>query len=207
MTSSATRTRPYDAVLCDLDNVIRFYDTAALSALESAAGLPAGTTARVAFTPQIDHPLLLGRVTKAQWTGSVAAALSDRVPPARAEELARALAYAPFRADPAVVRLLRRVRAEVPLVLVTNADLDLGRDLASLGLADLPHHVVSSAEVGVAKPDPAIYALAADRAAARPERCVFVDDRAENVDAAVALGMTGVLYRDVADLDRALGLD
>lgn len=207
MTISATRTRPYDAVLCDLDNVIRFYDTAALAALESAAGLPAGTTARVAFTPENDHPLLLGRITKAEWTASVASLLSDRVPPARAEELARALAYAPFRADAAVVRLLRRVRAEVPLVLVTNADLDLERDLASLGLADLAHHVVSSAEVGMAKPDPAIYTLAADRAGARPERCVFVDDRAENVDAAVALGMTGVLYRDVADLDRALGLN
>ncbi|MFF2143839.1 HAD-IA family hydrolase [Kitasatospora sp. NPDC058190] len=37
-----------------------------------------------------------------------------------------------------------------------------------------------------------------------PERCLFVDDRQENVDAAVALGMTGVLYRGSEDLRRAL---
>jgi FMN phosphatase YigB (HAD superfamily) len=36
-------------------------------------------------------------------------------------------------------------------------------------------------------------------------RCLFVDDSAANVRAASALGMTGVLYRELADLQRALG--
>ncbi|NUR03045.1 MAG: HAD family phosphatase, partial [Streptomyces sp.] len=34
---------PFDAVLCDVDNVIRSYDPSGLHALERAAGLAEGT--------------------------------------------------------------------------------------------------------------------------------------------------------------------
>lgn len=100
--------------------------------------------------------------------------------------------------------LLRRVRRRVPLVLVTNATLDLERDLESLGLADLADHVVNSARVGVAKPEREIYEIAAERAQVPVQRCLFVDDRIENVEAAVALGMSGVHYLGPADLRTAV---
>ncbi|WP_433424920.1 HAD-IA family hydrolase [Microtetraspora malaysiensis] len=45
---------------------------------------------------------------------------------------------------------------------------------------------------------------AAKRAGAAAERCLFVDDRPENVAAAVALGMTGVVYGGPTDLRAAL---
>ncbi|WP_371799129.1 hypothetical protein [Streptomyces sp. NBC_01707] len=48
MTASKTSSRPFDAVLCDLDNVIRFYDMAPLAELERGVGLAEGTTAEVA---------------------------------------------------------------------------------------------------------------------------------------------------------------
>ncbi|MGQ4729654.1 HAD-IA family hydrolase [Streptomyces sp. Ju416(a)] len=197
--------RAFDAVLCDLDNVIRFYDTAPLAALERAAGLPEGTTTDIAYAPEIDLPLLLGRITPDAWVESVAAGLTERVGAERAHELGRALADAPFRADEEVVSLLRRARTHVPLVLVTNATLQLDADLALLGLTELADAVVSSAVEQVAKPDPAIYRIAAGRAGVPMERCLFVDDRQENIDAAAALGMTTVLYREPADLRRALG--
>ncbi|MFI8816400.1 MULTISPECIES: HAD family hydrolase [unclassified Streptomyces] len=220
--------RPFDAVLCDLDNVIRFYDTARLAELERASGLPEGTTMEVAFAPEVDLPLLLGRITTDEWVEAIAHGLTGRgtdrgtdrgadrgtgaaegpadgrVMGERARELGRALARAPFRADAEVVALLRRARAHVPLVLVTNASSQLDQDLASLGLSDLADQVVSSAVEGVAKPDRAIYEIAAARAGVPKERCLFVDDRRENVEAAVALGMTGALFREPADLERAL---
>ncbi|NUS17680.1 MAG: HAD-IA family hydrolase [Streptomyces sp.] len=204
MTASGTSSRPFDAVLCDLDNVIRIYDTATLAAMERAAGLVEGTTARVAFAAEVDHPLLLGKITKDEWVGSIASALSGRVSHAEARLLATALAHAPFRADEAVVGLLRRVRTHMPLVLVTNADLDLERDLDTMGLADLADHVVNSARVGVAKPDREIYEIATRCAGTAPDRCLFVDDRLENVETALALGMSGVHYREPADLRKAL---
>ncbi|CAM5378364.1 HAD-IA family hydrolase [Streptomyces griseomycini] len=205
MTTSKLSGRPFDAVLCDLDNVIRFYDTTELTSLERAAGLAEGTTEKVAFAPETDLPLLLGEITEEQWVESIVAGLADQVPEARARELGTALAKAPFRADDAVVAMLLRARAHVPLVLVTNATVELEDDLVSLGLADLADHVVSSARVGVAKPDRRIYEIAVRRAGVAADRCLFVDDRLENVEAATALGMTGLHYREPAGLRGALG--
>ncbi|MCX5338572.1 HAD family hydrolase [Streptomyces atratus] len=195
---------PFDAVLCDLDNVIRFYDTSQVTELERAAGLAEGTTERVAYAPETDLPLLLGKITQQQWVESIVLGLSSQLPENQARELGTALAQAPFRADDVVVALLRAVRAHMPLVLVTNATLELEKDLASMGLADLADHVVSSARVGVAKPDREIYEIAAGRAGVALGRCLFVDDRLENIEAAVALGMTGVHYRQPGDLREAL---
>jgi beta-phosphoglucomutase-like phosphatase (HAD superfamily) len=73
-----------------------------------------------------------------------------------------------------------------------------------MGLADLADHVVSSARVGVAQPDREIYEIAAGRAGVALGRCLFVDDRLENIEAAVTLGMTGVHYRRPDDLREAL---
>ncbi|SCD89548.1 putative hydrolase of the HAD superfamily [Streptomyces sp. ScaeMP-e83] len=187
--------------------MIRFYDTAPLAALERAAGLPVGTTMDIAYAPEIDLPLLLGRITPDAWVDAITDQLAGRLggDTDLARTLGRALASAPFHADAEVVALLRRARTHVPLVLVTNATLQLEDDLALLGLTDLADAVVSSAVERVAKPDPAIYRIAAERAGVPAERCLFVDDRQENIDAAVALGMTGALYREPADLRRALG--
>lgn len=107
--------------------------------------------------------------------------------------------------DLVVVALLRRLRGHVPLVLVTNATLELERDLEAMGLADLADHVVSSARVGVAKPDREIYEIAAERAGVAAHRCLFVDDLWENVEAATTLGMIGVHYQGPADLQKMLG--
>jgi epoxide hydrolase-like predicted phosphatase len=58
--------------------------------------------------------------------------------------------------------------------------------------------VVISGDVGLHKPQPEIYMLAADRLGVAPEECVFVDDLRENVRGAEQVGMTAVLHRDTA---------
>ncbi|QEV20179.1 HAD family hydrolase [Streptomyces alboniger] len=200
--------RAFDAVLSDLDGVIRFYDMAELEQLETSAGLPRGSTAEIAFAPETDLPLMRGEITKEQWIDSIARGLADRVPMERGRELGTTLAETKFRADDAVVGLLRQVRAAgLPVLLVTNATPWLADDLALLGLtgpAGLFDDVISSADLGITKPDRRIYETAAERAGTAPGRCLFVDDRQENVDAAEALGMTGLLYREPADLRGAL---
>ena len=55
--------------------------------------------------------------------------------------------------------------------------------------------VVISGEVGLRKPDPPIYRLAARRLGLDPADCVFVDDIDTNVAAAEAVGMAGVVHR------------
>ena len=64
--------------------------------------------------------------------------------------------------------------------------------------------IVDSSAVGVRKPNPDIYRLALRRLRVdRPESAIFVDDFAPNVDAAVAIGMHGV----VVDEDPRSALD
>jgi 2-haloacid dehalogenase len=54
--------------------------------------------------------------------------------------------------------------------------------------------IVVSGEEGVAKPDPAIYRILMERHDVKAADVLFVDDRADNVAAAEALGMRGVVF-------------
>ena len=64
--------------------------------------------------------------------------------------------------------------------------------------------VVISGEVGLRKPDPAIYALAAERLGLPAAACVFVDDLDVNVRAAEAAGMHGLVHARTAETLPAL---
>ena len=71
--------------------------------------------------------------------------------------------------------------------------------------------LVFSNEVGMSKPDASIYRHTLEQLGLsdRPEATFFVDDLQENVDAATALGMHGILFKDAAQLAedvRALGV-
>jgi 2-haloacid dehalogenase len=69
--------------------------------------------------------------------------------------------------------------------------------------------IVVSGDVGLVKPDPAIFQLLFERHAIEPSSAVLIDDSPVNVAAAESHGMVGVLFRDAAALRadlRALGL-
>ena len=61
-------------------------------------------------------------------------------------------------------------------------------------------HLVISGFEGLAKPDLAIYRLACSRSQVPPERTVFIDDLQENIEAALACGITGVRFTDATQL-------
>lgn len=65
---------------------------------------------------------------------------------------------------------------------------------------------IVSAEVGVAKPDAAIYRLLLDQFNLDPAETVFIDDKIENVDAARKLGIHGIHFTSPRDLEQRLGL-
>ena len=61
-----------------------------------------------------------------------------------------------------------------------------------------------SCETGVRKPHPEAYLCAARRLERPPERCLFVDDRASNVEAARDVGMDAVVFESASQLRAAL---
>jgi 2-haloacid dehalogenase len=60
--------------------------------------------------------------------------------------------------------------------------------------------VLVSSEVGITKPDPAIFQLLCARFGVTPEESVFIDDVVQNVTAAQSLGFHGIVFTDAAEL-------
>ena len=58
------------------------------------------------------------------------------------------------------------------------------------------HDLLASYEVGVMKPDPEIFRAAERRFGLEPETTIFIDDKRENVEGALACGWQGMWHRD-----------
>jgi putative hydrolase of the HAD superfamily len=65
-------------------------------------------------------------------------------------------------------------------------------------------HLTWSCELHIAKPDPAIYLHTCERLGVAPSEALFLDDKPGNIAAAEALGLHGIVFRDVAQLRREL---
>jgi putative hydrolase of the HAD superfamily len=145
------------------------------------------------------HDLETGRVSAAEFERLLAAELIERTPaqPGAADRAAGMLTrmFSGMRVEDSMMDVVRTVRASgVRTGLLSNSwGLDYERD----GWDALFDTVVISGEVGLRKPDPAIYALAAERLGLPPEQIVFVDDLHPNVRAAAAAGMVGVQHVDL----------
>jgi epoxide hydrolase-like predicted phosphatase len=105
---------------------------------------------------------------------------------------------------------VRRARASgVKTGLISNSWGE-GLSYDDAQLEELFDAVVISGDVGMHKPAPEIFRLAAERIGVPPEECVFVDDLRENVAGAAEVGMTAILHRGadstVPELERLLGL-
>jgi len=100
-----------------------------------------------------------------------------------------------------VVELARALHPRYTVALLSNADDRLESILEDrYGIAGLFDPLIVSAKVGLAKPDPAIYQLAADRAGAPLDACIFIDDLSRNAEAATALGMHGITFSNYDSL-------
>jgi putative hydrolase of the HAD superfamily len=109
-----------------------------------------------------------------------------------------------------VVELAKALRPRYTVALLSNADDRLETILHErYGIAHLFNPLIVSAKVGLAKPDPAIYTLAAERSGVPPACCVFIDDFRHNAEGARAVGMHGITfttYAVLADELRDLGV-
>ena len=108
-----------------------------------------------------------------------------------------------FRAFPDAAPALAELRGlGLKLVCVSNWDASLPEVLERCGLGGALDGVVSSAEAGVRKPDPAIFAPALELAGCAPAEALYVGDTpAEDLPAARGAGISAVL------IDRAGGAD
>lgn len=102
-----------------------------------------------------------------------------------------------FAVFPEVQEVLRGLRARgLRLAVVSNWQCGLGYFCTELGLGGRFDHVLASAEVGAAKPDPAIFADACDRLGLPPKRALHVGDSPiDDVQGATEAGLQAILLR------------
>jgi len=106
------------------------------------------------------------------------------------------------------LRIVRQLAASEQYVLATvnNESRALNEyRLKKFDLSEFFAAFFTSCYLGVRKPDRRIYQIALDVLERDPEDVAFVDDRPENVAAAVSLGIHGIRYQGTAQLAEDLG--
>lgn len=193
----------YDGIFFDLDGVIRHWPDGLSERVEARLGLPSGSIAAAAFEPALLRQAVTGEIEDETWRAAIDRAIEEThaIPGAgRAWTDDAGIG----RVDEDMLRLVDRLRTRMRVGLLSNATTRLERDLEVL---DLDRHfdmICNSARMAAAKPDEAIFLAAADRLGVIPQRCVFVDDTAANVEAARRVGMTAIRFTGIAPLLEAL---
>lgn len=110
-----------------------------------------------------------------------------------------------FWPDNRMIQLLSELSREYKLILLSNTN---GIHFNGIrehypGLIELfEGRLILSYEVKLSKPDRNIFHLAIDSVSrdVSPENCVYVDDKEEYVNAAIQIGMKGIVYNNYAQL-------
>jgi len=162
--------------------------------LDQAHGLPRSSVFDTLYRSDTWREIECGRGDRQAWLEKAHRALEARAGrplPRLHDEWRRA--QGPIEAN---LTLVRELGASHKLGVLSNADRSLRDRLErEMAIHHLFHDIVCSAEVGLAKPDPAVYVMAAERLGLSPRDCLFVDGLDTNVEAARQVGMTGVLFR------------
>jgi epoxide hydrolase-like predicted phosphatase len=97
--------------------------------------------------------------------------------------------------DRALIAFLRSLRPQYKVGLISNAWSGLRDYITAQGFADAFDAMIISAEVGLIKPEAAIYRLALESLGVQPAEAVFVDDFIENIEGARAIGMHAIHFQ------------
>lgn len=181
------------AVIFDYGNVLaRTLDAAPRARWEQRCGLLPGALEGLVHNTHSWVAAQCGRITaEAHWH---AVARSLKLTGEESAEL-QATFYSGDRVHTALVARLDALRAAgTPTALLSNFSTDLRRLLHQQDLLRRFDHIVISAEIGVMKPHAAAYQAVLDLLALPGTACIFVDDQPDNVTAAQALGMQGLVF-------------
>ena len=190
-----------DALIVDLDGVIRHWDMAHFEETARSFGIEREVFADIAFRKELIDAGMIGSITFEEWAEEIGRIAAERHG-CDAAAVASAFRSLRWSVDWDVVDLLREVRStsQTTVALFSNASTKLERDLESVSLHLEFDVVFNSARLGLAKPDPEAFRLVARRLGVAPDRCLFVDDTVPNVEGARQANMHAEAFVGVAPL-------
>jgi putative hydrolase of the HAD superfamily len=111
-----------------------------------------------------------------------------------------------FYDSPEVNELIKNLKARnFPVFLLSNTnEIHFAHIIEKFPVVHLLDEWILSFEVGAKKPKRRIFEAVFEKTDVRPERVLYIDDVAEYVDAACALGMQGLVFRGPSDIRRLI---
>jgi putative hydrolase of the HAD superfamily len=191
-------------IVFDFGNVLgHFSHRRAAEQLACFSPLPVEVIQERVFDTPLEYAVDTGRITLTDFRTHLRAAIEATH--GTDDELDFAFSNI-FTRNDAICDAIPHLAAAHRLLLLSNTNA-LHADLFQREFADvLRHfeHLVMSHEVGSSKPEARIFAICQERAGCLPFEILFVDDRADNIEAARTLGWNTLHYQPMQGLPQAL---
>lgn len=195
------------AIVLDFGGVLlRTEDRSSRRELEDKYNLPPGGTDTLVFNSPLAKASTIGKVESDQIWQNVAEKLS--LSPRSLESFKNAF-WAGDQLDQELLWFIQDCRPKYSTAILTNAWMDARDTLADefcITEGQTVDHILISSELGVAKPDQAIYKILADTLGCAYTQILFVDDFLENIESAKALGVHTIHYQPGTNLINAIKL-
>jgi epoxide hydrolase-like predicted phosphatase len=164
-------------------------------------GMSSRDLEKIIFESETSQRASLGEIPEDAHWEAVAKALG--VSRAEADKITAGF-FAGDRVDAGLLELLRSLRPERKVGLISNAWSGLRAFITRLKFEDVFDEMIISSEVGLIKPDARIYQLALKKLGVQPEESIFLDDVLVNVEAARSVGMEAIQFTQPEETLEAL---
>jgi putative hydrolase of the HAD superfamily len=146
-----------------------------------------------------------GRITYKEFWNRILSPLGITDPAAQ-DEFAAKLYEGRDWINPDMAALIRELKPHYRLAVLSNTfDPEMEYLIAEThGLKDIFDVVISSAKVGLAKPEPEIYEVTLEQLNVAAAEALFIDDMPRNTNAAEALGIPSIVFESPSQLRREL---
>lgn len=187
------------AIIFDVGGVlIRTADRSSRRRLEERLGLAEWESEKIVFNSETGRMAQRGEVTNEALWQSVADHLS--LADEELKQFKREF-WGGDVLDTEMVDLIRQLKTHYKTAIISNATDSLRKTLqTSHPIAEAFDLIVVSAEEKVMKPHPDIYLRTLDRLGVEAAESIFIDDFAENIDAARSLDMNAIHFNPSVDL-------
>ncbi len=176
------------ALIFDLGNVLLFFDQEKMvRQIASVCDLPSKDVHNILLEKNLSESYELGKIS----SSDICALLEKRAK--RSLDFKKLLHAGSniFEPNALLIAHLPRFKEQgLRLILLSNT-VDMHFDYIEKHTTFLHHfdHLILSYKVGARKPEAKIYEMAIDAAKRPKERCLFIDDRIENVEGARNVGL------------------